>query len=361
LDAESHELIERIPAGVVIVREGAVVYANRTAKDWFGVPENESVVGDNVLRFLHPEDHAAAVARLTELDGAAPTDPSREYRGLRADGTVIFLEMASVPIQLESEQAVMLVARDVTAQRRLRAQLVSSDRMASLGMLAAGIAHEINSPLTHVVFNLSCIAKELERGAAGISSEGVARLLALVADAREGASRVTAIGRDLRTFSQGDEDRVVPVDVRHVLESAVNIARLEIGQRARLVREYGETGGVLASESQLAQVFLNLLINAAQSFRVADARVNKVTLRTTQRAKDIVVEVQDTGEGISEDRIGRIFEPFYTTKPVGVGTGLGLWICQSIVSGLGGKIEVDSAPSRGTTVRVSLPAAGGSS
>ncbi len=358
LDADYRELLERVPAGVAIVRDGTLVYVNRTLLDWFQLPDRDAIVGKSVVELVHPDDREAAMARLAELDGAASTRPSREYRGLRADGTTIYLELASVLIAFDGGEATLLAARDVTEKRNIRAKLVSSERMASLGLLSAGIAHEINSPLTNVVFNLSCMAKTLERNSDGLSREDVERFAELVCAARDGASRVTAITRDLRAFARVDEERLVPVDVHGVLESAVNLARVELSQRARLVRDYNDIADVLATEAKLAQVFLNLLINAAHSFPDADTTTNEVILRTRQAANDtVVIEIGDTGRGIPEGELDRIFEPFFTTQPAGLGTGLGLWICRNIVRDIGGKIDVDSAPSKGTTFRISLPAA----
>jgi len=354
LDADYRQLIEGIPAGVVIVRDGVILYVNETTLRWFGMTVLSQAVGRNVLEFVHVDDREAAMARLSALTGSDRTDPTDEYRGVRADGEIIYLEMSSVPIEFEGAPAILLVANDVTSRRRLRAQLVRADRMASLGILSAGIAHEINSPLTHVVFGLSCMAKELERSPGGLSAEAVERLAQQVATAREGAGRVAAIARDLRAFSRPDDRSAEVIDVGPVLHAAVNLARVEIEQRARLERDYAQTGSVAATATQLAQVFLNLLTNAAQSFRVADLATNRVTVRTRVDHGVLAIEVADTGEGIPRERISRIFEPFFTTKP-GVGVGLGLWICQSTVAELGGKIEVDSAPGRGATFRVTLP------
>jgi CheY-like chemotaxis protein/two-component sensor histidine kinase len=177
--------------------------------------------------------------------------------------------------------------------------------------------------------------------------------------AREGAERVRAIVRDLKTFARGDDERRGPVDVRRVLDASINMAWNEIRHRARLVKEYDAVPTTSANEARLGQVFLNILVNAAQAMPVGSAADNTIRVRTTPGpGGTVVVEVSDTGPGIPREVLERIFDPFFTTKPIGVGTGLGLWICQGIITGLGGTIEATSPPGGGATFRVTLPAGG---
>jgi CheY-like chemotaxis protein/anti-sigma regulatory factor (Ser/Thr protein kinase) len=176
-------------------------------------------------------------------------------------------------------------------------------------------------------------------------------------DAHDSADRVRQIVRDLKTFSRADEQRRVPVDVRVVLESAVRMVWNEIRHRARLQRSYDHVPPVLANEARLGQLFLNVLVNAAQAIPEGHAEENVIELRLrTDAAGRVVVEVRDTGAGMLPAVRDRVFEPFFTTKPVGVGTGLGLPICQRIISELAGEIAVESEVGRGTTFRVTLPA-----
>jgi PAS domain S-box-containing protein len=258
---------------------------------------------------------------------------------------------------------------DITEKKRMQAQLLQSDRMVSMGTLAAGVAHEINNPLAYVVSNLGFVLSEL--AAAGVDSvhgEGASRTLPgevlgemrrALEEAKEGAERVRSIVRDLKTFSRPDETARAEVDVRRVLESAINMARNEIRHRARLVLELGPVPPVRASEHRLGQVFLNLLVNAAQA--VPEGRAGENEIRAVTRTDGqgrAVVEVHDTGAGMAPEVLTRIFEPFFTTKPVGVGTGLGLSICHGIVTALGGAMQVESKPGEGSVFKVFLPAAG---
>jgi CheY-like chemotaxis protein/two-component sensor histidine kinase len=177
-------------------------------------------------------------------------------------------------------------------------------------------------------------------------------------DAREAADRVRMIVRDLKIFSRsGDEEQRGAVDVKRVLESSVRMAWNEIRHRARLVKDYGDIPAALGNESRLGQVFLNLIVNAAQAIPEGRTEDNEIRLTTVRRGDRIVIEIRDSGAGIAPDVLPRIFDPFFTTKPAGVGTGLGLAICHRIVSDLGGAIAVESHEGQGTVFRVTLPVA----
>ncbi|MDP2346068.1 MAG: response regulator [Deltaproteobacteria bacterium] len=255
---------------------------------------------------------------------------------------------------------------------KMQEQLIISDRMASLGILAAGVAHEINNPLAAVMANLAFVAADVAKlalelrmpdGAADdASTEWIATRLHTMEDslrdARESADRVRLIVRDLKIFSRADEEKTGAVDVRRVIESSLRMAWNEIRHRARLVKEYGNISAVEGNEARLGQVFLNLIVNAAQAIPEGLAEGNEIRVVTKQDGQGrVVVEVRDTGSGIPESVISRIFDPFFTTKTIGEGTGLGLAICHRIVIGLGGELAVESQLGKGTTFRIVLPAA----
>ncbi|WNG51517.1 response regulator [Archangium minus] len=251
---------------------------------------------------------------------------------------------------------------NLRALRQAQSQLVQAGKMAAVGTLAAGVGHEINNPLAYIVSNLeyalaesSALGRELPAGAPGRRRlEDIDRVLG---EARHGADRVRRIVQDLKTFSRGDEDARGPVDLHAVLDSAAKLAGGELAPRARLVKEYADSGWVDGNESRLAQVFLNLLINAAQALPEGHSMSNEVRLVTRRDGARMVAEVRDTGCGIPPAVMGRIFDPFFTTKPVGVGTGLGLALCHRFITAMGGEIAVESEQGKGTVVRVTLRAA----
>jgi nitrogen-specific signal transduction histidine kinase/ActR/RegA family two-component response regulator len=246
------------------------------------------------------------------------------------------------------------MARDVTTRKMLEAQLVQSDRLAALGTMAAGVAHEINNPLAYLILNLDWIARKLKEGARDDSS--VDAMVEMLREARSGAERVSVIVRELRSFSRADGDTRRNVDLGAVVKSAIKIAGHEIRYRARVSTSFEPVGSVCANESRLEQVVLNLLLNAAQAMPEARAETNEIRVVVRPDAEGrAVLEVADNGAGIPPEVLPRIFDPFFTTKANGVGTGLGLSICHGIVASLGGQITVHSEASDGTTFRVVLP------
>jgi signal transduction histidine kinase len=260
---------------------------------------------------------------------------------------------------IASELAFGVAALRGRAEREtMTSQLMQADRMASVGMLAAGVAHEINNPLAYAIGSLDFVQHQLKDLEQRIPDGPWSEVREALTEAREGADRVKHVVRDLKTFSRADEERRTTIDLRPVLESSINMAFNEIKYRARLVKDYDRTPPVLANEARVGQVFLNLLINAAQAIPEGHAQQNEIRVVTrTDGLGRAVIEVRDTGSGIPAGVIARIFDPFFTTKPIGVGSGLGLSICRNIVSALGGEITVESEIGKGTVFRVVLPPA----
>jgi CheY-like chemotaxis protein len=239
-----------------------------------------------------------------------------------------------------------VVARDVAERKALEVRLAQADRMASVGVLAAGVAHEINNPLVYILNNVSYVLNEMP--------QQHVELREALREARGGAERVRDIVKDLKTFARTDE-RMGPVDVRQVLESSIRVAENEIRFRAQIVRRYEDIPQVEAN-ARLGQVFLNLLLNAAHSIREGDPLNNRITVSTFTAGGRVAICVEDSGAGIPRDKIEKIFDPFFTTKPIGMGTGLGLSICRNIATALGGEIQVVSEVGIGSSFTVWLPA-----
>jgi signal transduction histidine kinase len=250
-----------------------------------------------------------------------------------------------------------------TAIRRERVamqeQLLISDRMASVGLLAAGVAHEINNPLNAVLGNLVLALEDLATLQQQVGEGPVLRdIVEQLRDAHESAERIRDIAVDMKLFARSGSDERTAVDVRGVIESSLRMARTEIRHRCHVTTSFVDVPPVTANASRLGQVFLNLIVNAAQA--IPEGRMDDYEIRITTALDDsgqVVVEVRDTGHGIPPDVRKRLFAPFMTTKAAGVGTGLGLSICHRIVTELGGTITVDSELGRGTAFRVHLVAA----
>jgi signal transduction histidine kinase/ActR/RegA family two-component response regulator len=251
-------------------------------------------------------------------------------------------------------------ARLATERKALEARLLVSDRLASVGTLAAGVAHEVNNPLTYVASNLELIGERLNASDGAVAPELRRELDRMIAEARDGATRIRRIVRDLRTFARPEEERHGAVDVRRVIDSTLALAHNEIRHRAQLVRDLDDVPSVQGSEARIGQLLLNLLINAAHAIPEGDAPNNEIGVSTRAAPEGCVtIEVRDSGSGIPPEILPRIFDPFFTTKPLGVGTGLGLSISRAIATSLGGTIEVESEAGRGSRFRVVLPVSDG--
>jgi PAS domain S-box-containing protein len=285
-----------------------------------------------------------------ELESGAALFETR-YR--RKDGFTFPVEISVRVAELDGKRYFQAIVRDITERRRLELQLQLADRMASVATLSAGVAHEINNPLAYVVGNLDYALAHLAR-----LPDDLAEVRKALDDARGGAVRVGQIVRDLRTFSRASDADRTEVDVRRALQSAVTLAQSEIRQRAQLSLELGPVPPVLGSAHRLGQLFLNLLVNAAQAIPPGNPERNLVQA-TTALAPDgrVRVEITDTGAGIAPDVLPRIFDPFFTTRAIGKGTGLGLAIVHGIVTELGGEISVRSEPNGGSIFTVLLPPA----
>lgn len=263
------------------------------------------------------------------------------------------------PLDLETiEHRLKAVLSRRAEKARLESLLVHADRLSSLGAMAAGIVHELNNPLSFVSANLSFLEGELTALASGAAEPVAARLMACLEatrDALGGAERVTRIVKDLRTFSRRDESAVEPILIQDCLEAALTLASPSLRGKARVERRYDARLAVRGNATRLEQVFLNLLVNAAQAIESKAAGPGLITLTSSDEGGQSVVEIADDGPGMPPAVSQRLFEPFFTTKGPLQGTGLGLSVCHGIVTGLGGSIGVRSEPGQGTVVRVSLP------
>jgi PAS domain S-box-containing protein len=350
----------------------------------------------------HPDDLGVNVAAFDRVIAGESDEYTLDKRFIRKDGQLVFTHIASRCLRLDdgSIDYFVVLFEDVTDRKAREAelsfrmqeltninhqlksaqgQLLQSEKMAAVGQLAAGVAHEINNPIGFVSSNLNTLRKyTLEildvatadlRVAATLEPEHPLRLQIekihndaevaflqqditdLLRESSEGLTRVKKIVTDLKDFSHVDEAEWQEVDLNRGLESTLNVAWNELKYKARVVREFGDIPLVRCIPAQMNQVFLNLLINAGQAIEESGT----ITLRTGHENSHVWVEIEDTGKGIPADIKARIFEPFFTTKPVGKGTGLGLSISWDIVQRHHGSIQADSQIGKGTVFRISLP------
>ncbi len=335
---------EHLPAFVLVAdRDAKILSINRLAPGY----REEDVLGKPTRAFIEEAHYALWMEK---FHAALETGAPQAFETLGAassEGKMAWYETSLVPVREgDRVELVVVVARDVTERRAMLATLAEKERLASVGMLAASVAHEIMNPLTYVLANL-----DFALGAGGRDDERRDRALS---DAREGAARMQQIVWDLRALGRGSSEELFYVDVRAVIETALRLCGPGVAQAARIEAELASAPSVLASESRLCQVVINLVVNAAQSVEALGARRGTVRVKTRHdEARGLVgIEIADDGEGIAPASLPRIFEPFYTTKRAG--TGLGLSICRDIVEKMGGRIEVASSPGKGATFTVWL-------
>jgi signal transduction histidine kinase len=272
-------------------------------------------------------------------------------------------------VNLDLERAVQRRTADLAKKNRELAetlgkltraqdQLLRSEKMASIGQLVAGIAHEINNPVNAIVNTVGPLAEALEsidRGSPDERAEAARDVTDMLRVVRRGAERTKAIVQALHNYSRTDDESVVAVDINRSLEDSLALLRHLLKQSIRVERRYRDVGRIRGHAGQLNQVFVNLLANAAQA--VSGREDAEIVIETEGTETGAVVRIRDNGEGISPEVLPRIFDPFFTTKDVGEGSGLGLSIVHGIVERHGGSIEVESEPGVGTTFTVGLPRA----
>lgn len=361
-EASFRAIIEQSPDAIVVHRHGTVLYANPACAGVLGIPDSAWLVGRSVLDYMHPDDHPAIVERIRDLAaGKVMSVPFTEERIVRPDGSVLQGSVGAISVVFEGVPCAVAIVRDLTEVKRVQGRLALADRMASLGTLAAGVAHEINNPLTYVMLRLDALSRTLERGRAleGAAPEVRALLDQMeghLASALEGATAVRRIVRDMRAFSAVEEAPEEAAVVRRAVDLAIRMVSHELRGRVAIhVEDDGSDPVAQGGEGRLAQVVLNLVVNAAQAFAEPVPSGARVQVSVGTEAGRAVVRVVDNAAGMSDEVVGRVFEPFFTTKPVGKGTGLGLFVCHGLVGAMGGTIRVAATSPAGTTIEVALP------
>ncbi len=352
------QIVETAQEGIwMLDAERRTTYVNRRMAEMMAAQAGE-ISGLAAEDIVDADSMGVFLQRLARLGEPDPVPERLECLLRRRDGSSFWATISMNAVEDASSRRLRYLAMvtDVTEHRRLQEQLVTSDRMAAVGTLAAGVAHEINNPLSSLLANLQLALEATGDEARLPGRAAAADLRESLRDALEAAERVRSIASDLKVFSRPREETTGPVDVEAVVESALRMARNEIRQRARVARDYQPVARVAGNESRLGQVFLNLIVNAAQSMEEGRAGENVITvaIRLDPRGR-VVVEIRDTGCGMPPDVLRRLFRPFFTTKAQGVGTGLGLSICHRIVTAMGGEIAVESTVGRGSAFRVLLP------
>jgi PAS domain S-box-containing protein len=388
-ESRYRQLTEASLDGIIVAdQHGRVTVFNPAAERIFGFTAAQ-MLGQPITRLMPSElqdRHQQGLERFVAMRRARVVGRTIELQGRRRDGSVFPLELALSAVELGSDVQFLGTIRDLTERNRLRDRMLQTEKLASIGLLSAGVAHEINNPLAYVANNLAVLERDLKGlmslvdlhesarpQLAAVSPATAAQLQALIekvdlpyirdnldrvlTKTREGVQRVARIVQSLRGFARTDRPQLELVQLSDLVESSLEMIRGRLQRRGiRVEVNVGPTVRLQGVPTQLGQVFLNLLVNALQAIEAASRQDHGLIRLSACRAGDeIVIECTDNGCGISTQDLPRLFDPFFTTKPVGEGTGLGLSIAHGIVTGHGGRVEVQSQVGAGSTFRIFLP------
>ncbi|MCX8111399.1 MAG: PAS domain S-box protein, partial [Syntrophorhabdaceae bacterium] len=400
---------------LIDVNKDRIIECNDSALEMFHC-KNEDIIGSSIFKFI-PEkqpdgSYSKEIIMAMVKDVIKGKPKSFECRHIRPDRTLFDCEESLNAFKLKDSTIIMSIIRDITLRKEhekieknlfqelenknieltnanmeikdSQARIIQQEKLASIGQLAAGIAHEINNPMGFILSNLNTLKKYTERlidfvnaqkdiikrliEAQNIDSKEIIEelskkerslkidyivndVLSLIDESMEGGQKIKQIVTDLKTFSHADKSSYAMIDLNKIIESALNIVWNEIKYKATVEKDYGDIPPLMGNVSQIGQVLMNILVNAAQAIQDK----GQINIKTWHDNDDIFIAISDTGHGIPKDLIGKIFEPFFTTKEVGKGTGLGLSIAYDIVRKHNGDITVDTEPGRGTTFTIRFP------
>ena len=350
-EASLVQLLDGSTDGVLIHRELRYIYANPAVLSLIGRTRDE-VIGHSPFELVPPRFRMLLAERIMTAYTTRAPMPEIEERLLHASGAEVPVEVIVLPVVFAGDLATLVHVRDITTRRALEVRLRAADRLASSGLIAAGVAHEIGNPLMYALANLDVLQQRIAASSSGSVKD---ELRELAASIREGLERAAHVARDVKVFTSPLHGRPSAVDLHRVLRSTLAFLGPEMRSRANVIHRFGDVPPVCANESRLAQVFLNLLTNAVQSLPSHTREPNDITITTRAENDVVIVEVEDTGVGIPVEVQSNIFEPLFTTKSEG--TGLGLALCKELLAKEGGSISVESDLRKGTKFTVVLPAA----
>jgi two-component system NtrC family sensor kinase len=342
-----HSLVELSPYAIDVHSEGKIIYVNPAGVKLLGAKTAAEIIGRPVLDFVPPHYRDIVIKRLQSATTGDKNLPVIPEQFMRLDGTLVDTEVAAIPFTYHGKPAVQVIALDVTERKALQEKLISQDRLASIGELVSGVAHELNNPLTSVMgFSELLLSQELPAA--------VREDLRIVNDE---AKRASSIVKNLLTFSRRQPQEKRALNIKEPLETVLHLRSHEetINNINVTVRFDDDLPLVMANTSQMQQVFLNIIVNAEQAMTEAHRKGN-LTISIEKAGDFVRVSVHDDGPGITPENMPRLFTPFFTTKGVGKGTGLGLSICHGIVTEHGGKIWAETQNGSGATFIVELPA-----
>jgi PAS domain S-box-containing protein len=390
LQALESSVLAAIPHAVIGIENRRVIFANDNVETVFGWKPAEIIGKDPAVFFSSQTDCDVLVEQIVRtLQNGTVYSAEPENPLVHREGRPLHCRVTAARICSGAGEGVVATVEDVTERKRAQLQILQSEKMASIGQLAAGVAHEINNPTGYVSSNLKTMAEyfddimvilqrhrqflngvrdlveksKLDGNLPGLMSEiedmekkiDIEYILkdapSLIQESREGTERIKEIVLSLKNFAHPGEDRFIYSDVNKNMDSTLNVVWNELKYKATVNKEYGELPEVQCYPQQINQVFMNLLVNAAQAIKTK----GEITIRTRSDNGEVEISIKDTGVGIPPEHLARVFDPFFTTKEVGKGTGLGLNVAYNIIKKHHGSIDVTSKVGEGTTFTIRLP------
>ncbi len=338
-------LVETSLDGIVLHSDMRLLYVNRACLEMLGYQEPSEMLGRHLLNFIDPPYHHAASRRLSQIMQGASRPRIFQMKGLKKDGSKFDLEVVSFPTTYEGKPAIQTHVRDITLKKHLEEHLARTEKLAALGQLAAGVAHEINNPLGGILVYSYLLLEDLEGG-----RPERAQVEKIVRE----ATRCKEIVQGLLDFSRHMPSKMVPLNINALLEEVFSLVEDHLlFQNINLVRNLQpRLPAVPGDKNKLEQVFINLLMNSGEAMKGE----GQLTVTTSVEKEDQVhIRFQDSGPGIPKNYLSRLFDPFFTTKEVGQGVGLGLSISYGIIQKHLGRIYVEQTGAEGTTFVIELP------
>lgn len=341
-------VMDHAPDGMVVIREGRILVANPAFAAMVG-REPHQLVDRPFVDLVHSWS-------TDQIDPTLEEQPQGSFtiQLINATGHIVEGECkAGETVDLRQGRGMLYAIRDVTERKQLEGRLAVADRLASVGTLASGVAHEINNPLGYLMSNLDFL---LEHCAPQLNAGDASETATALREALEGAQRIREIVADLNRFSQLDLSAAS--DVGALVAGVLQMLQMELRERTRIELSIdSELPAAAIDDARLGQVFINLIVNAIQAMKSGRREENLLRISIRHIDDRLRVQLRDTGEGIAPDVLHRVFDPFFTTRSVGTGAGLGLTVCHSVLTEVGGEINIESMPREGTLVTFFLPTA----
>jgi len=354
-------LVENIPCGILLMDfESRLFEANSAFENITGF-KKEILLENKLVDLILPKQRAQFVA-LLRVDLNSSKTWHSEFNILRADQRIVTIDLIANVVNINHEIFILAIINEITERNKIQRKQLLDEKLTATSFLAAGLAHELNNPAAYIYMNLNFINDKLTKITEQFSEpavilEKLSEINHIVKQSLTGIERIRDVIKNLKGFTHITENDSKEFNIHEILDASVSVVSANIyASTAKLIKDYQASNFMTyGSSGKLQQMFTHLLMNAAQSIDPANSEDNTITIHTFNKNNGIEIAIKDTGVGISDDLLGKIFDPFFSTKTAAGHKGLGLFICYDIVRGEGGEITVYNLESHGTCINIFLP------